>query len=589
MALHRILVVHDSRAIRETVGIVLGADYEVQASRLDDYAATGIEGRLPHLIIAARASSGRCERRPFPGGVPVLWIDGAAEGPPGGWQGPSLPTRFSPRDLRRRVAELLAARSAGGSGIAPAARLHPPFVTGDAARAIAEALAVELPLHLVGEPGAGKRAAARAVHAARGRGRFLPLPGGRFDAAALAASDASRGTLFIDRVEDLGPRAQQALLAVLEPSGLVRTADGGELRLITSATSELSAAADAGTFAPDLYYGLTVLTVRLAPLRERPDDIPALSQMLAAELTVRLGRPPVVFTDCALDRLANYLWFGNLAELEAVLARTVALCRDAVIDADDLRFDPARVHPRGGRAAAAARHPSSALGGRPLDLIVNELAHEFKNPLVTIKTFAHHLRRALPSSGEEERMARLTGEAVAQIDQALENLLEFTRLETPVPQAVPLAAVLDRVLDECGPGLAARGVALDHLPAPLVAVRGDPQQLIYALGNLVRALTRELAPTSRLAVRYGVPAALIIELPRGTDPFASPLATLLGSAADGSPALPLGVAIANAVLERNGAQVALADRAASTVIVRFTPADDDAVIAGNGSSPRPDR
>ena len=186
-------------------------------------------------------------------------------------------------------------------------------------------------------------------------------------------------------------------------------------------------------------------------------------------------------------------------------------------------------------------------------------------------------------------MARLTGEAVAQIDQTLENLLEFTRLETPVAQSVPLPTVLDSVLDECARTLAVRGVALDHPPAPPVAVRGDPQQLAYALGNLLRALTRDLAPTSRLAVRYGAPAALVIELPPGADPLGSHLATLLDRAGDGSPALPLGVAIARAVLERNGAQVALADRTPSTVTVRFTPADDDAVAAGNGTPPRTDR
>jgi nitrogen-specific signal transduction histidine kinase len=49
------------------------------------------------------------------------------------------------------------------------------------------------------------------------------------------------------------------------------------------------------------------------------------------------------------------------------------------------------------------REGRTALGGRPLDLIINELAHEFKNPLVTIKTFAHHLRRAIPSGGDEEQ------------------------------------------------------------------------------------------------------------------------------------------------------------------------------------------
>lgn len=586
MGIHRILVVEDSSAVRETIGILLGGEYEVQSARVDEYTARGIQGPLPNLIIAARPAAAAGECRPFPAGVPVLWIDSAAE--PGPWSGPSIPRRFSPRELRRSVADLLAAPAAGRDGPSQPARLQPPFVTSDAARALAPALATELPLHLVGEAGSGKRSVARAVHAARGTGSFLPLPGAHVDASVLATPGWRGGALFIDRVEQLPPAAQQALLAALEPTGLLRMPDGAGVRLITSATSDLGAAADAGAFAPDLYYRITVLTVRLLPLRERPDDIPTLSQMLAAELALLLGRPPVVFTDRALDRLANYLWFGNLAELEAVLARTVALCADTVIDADDLLFDGRQARPRAG-AAAAPRQGRTALSGRPLDLIINELAHEFKNPLVTIKTFAHHMRRALPNGGDDEHVARLTGDAVAQIDQTLENLLEFTRLETPVPQSVPLSAFLNPVLDECAQALAPRGVALDHTPAPPVAVRGDPQQLAYALTNLLRAVTRDLAPSSRVSVRYSAPATITLELPPDADPLGSHLATLLDRPSDGSPPLPLGVAIANAVLERNGAQVALGDDTPSTVTVRFSPADDDMVVAGNGTAPRSGR
>lgn len=586
MALHRILVVDDSPAVRETVGILLGGEYDVHASRLDDYTAKGIPGPLPSLIIAARTAARRDQPPPFPAGVPVLWID--SEGQVGGWFGPSIPRRFSPRELRRSVAELLAAPVAVSSGPAHGPRLQPPYLTSQAARAIGQALRTDLPLHLVGEAGTGKRAVARALHAARASGPFLPLSGAHFDTAILTTPGRQAGTLFLDRVEQLTAPAQQALLGALEPTGLVRMADGAAVRLISSATTDLGGELDAGRFAPDLFYRMTMLTVRLTALRERPDDIPALAQMLVGELAVLLGRAPMALTDRALDRLANYLWFGNLAELEAVLARTVALCRDTVIDVDDLLFDGTQLgSPRSG-AAAPPREGRTALGGRPLDLIINELAHEFKNPLVTIKTFAHQLRRA-KTGGEGDQVARLTGEAVAQIDQTLENLLEFTRLETPVPQSIPLSMVLNPVLGECAEALATRGVALEHPPAPPVTVRGDPGQLAYALTNLVRAVTRELAPSSRLSVRYAAPALLSIELPSGTDPLSSHLATLLDRPGDGAPDLPLGVAIANAVFERNGAHVALADDTPSTVTVRFTPADDEGVVAGNGTAPRPSR
>jgi signal transduction histidine kinase len=588
VALYRILIVDDSAAVRETVSILLGGEYEVHASRLDEYIAKGFSGSSPHLIIAPRGAAGHGDARPFPPDVPVLWIAASDESSDGG-HGPSLPRRFSPRDLRRRVAELLAEPLARNGATTYGARLRPPYVTSAAARALTDGVATEVPLHLVGEPGVGKRSVARAIHAAGRSGPFLTVSAKDFDAAVLTAPRQGASTLFIDRVEQLAASAQHTLLLALDPAGLVRTADGGGLRVITTATEELGAAVDAGAFSPDLYYRLTVLTVRLAPLRERSADIPALAPLLAAELAALLGRGRMTLTDRALARLANYLWFGNLAELEAVLARSIALCRETVIDADDLIFDGAHSNPERVDTGAIAPDRRAALGSRPLDLIINELAHEFKNPLVTIKTFAHHLHRSLSCGGEEAQVARLTGDAVEQIDRTLENLLEFTRLEAPVPQAVSLAAVLDPVIELCARSLAARGVILEHPPTPTVAVRGDPHQLAYALTNLVRALSRDLGPPSRIALRYAQPAALTIELPPGADPFGSHLATLLDRASDNSPAVPLGMAIAHAVLERNGAQVALADDTPSRVTVRFSPADAYAEVAGNGKSPRTGR
>ena len=587
MALYRILVVDDSPAVRETVSILLGRDYEVQACRLDEYVAKGHSGPAPQLIIAPSGAAARGNARSFPAHVPVLWM-AAADGSSDGIHAAGLPQRFSPRDLRRRVVELLTQPARSGANES-GARLRPPYVAAPAARALGDGVATELPLHLLGEPGLGKRSIARAVHAAGRSGPFLTVSAKHFDAAVLATPRQVAGTVFIDRVDQLAAPAQHALLAALDPAGLIRTPECGGLRVITTATEDLGLAVDAGTFSPDLYYRLTVLTVRLLPLRDRAADLPALASLLTAELAGLLGRGRAALTERAVARLSNYLWFGNLAELEAVLARSIALCRAAVIDADDLIFDAAHTAPERSAGVATAPEHRVALDGRRLDLIINELAHEFKNPLVTIKTFAHHVRRSLPSGGDEAQVARLTGDAVEQIDRTLENLLEFTRLDAPVPQTVSLASVVDPVLERCARSLAARGVTLEHPPTPSIAVCGDPQQLTYALTNLVRALARDLGPPSRIALRYGQPAALTIELPAGADPLGSHLATLLDGAGDHGQTLPLGMAIANAVLERNGAQVTLADDAPALVTVRFSPADAYAEVAGNGKSPGPGR
>lgn len=583
MALYRILVVDDSPAVRETVSILLGNDYEVHAARAQDVAARGVPEPIPDLIIAQRTAGGDiCGH--LPGHVPLLWIDPR----PSGAVATSLGC-FSPRELRKRVAELLSAPVAGPQGPARGEdwRLREPFLSAGAARTVAHAVETSLPLHLIGEAGSGRRSLARAVHGARRvGGPFLALSGLDFDPSVLARGGADGGTLFIDAVDRLSGPAQHRLAGALEPSGVLHTEDGASWRLITAAHEDLDHLTESGAFAAALFYRITVLTARLPPLRERSRDIPALVRLLAAELGPLLGRPQVAFTEGALERLSHYLWFGNLAELEAVLARTIALSRDSLIDADALLFDgmtaPATA-PRLGPGPASA---PTAAAGQPLDLLINELAHEFKNPLVTIKTFAHHLRRSLPRGGDDEHVARLTGEAVQQIDQTLENLLEFTRLEAPILQSIPLAAVLNPALAECSHSLATRGVTLEQGPVPRVVVRGDPQQLAYALSNLLRALTRDLPPQSRLTVRSDELGAILVTLPDGAVPLSSHLATLLDRPPEGSTAIPLGVAIAHAVLARNGAQVAVADSTPLTLSVRFARADDDSVVAGNGTAPR---
>ncbi|MDX2168067.1 MAG: sigma 54-interacting transcriptional regulator [Deltaproteobacteria bacterium] len=575
---------HDSPAVRETVGILLGAEYEVQAAGVDEYLSQGIHAAAPQLLIAPASLA----RHALPAS-PVLWVE---DGRGAALPGPSLSPQFSPRELRQQVGAALA-RPLPSPRPGARSRLEPPFVPAETALTLAEATRSQLPLHLVGEPGTGKRALARAVHAAHTEGELAWVDAAELE-SGLGGLTRHVGTVFVDRVETLAPAAQQRLLAGLDATGQLRRPDGGSARLISAAVGDLAAATEAGRFAPALYYQLTLLTAPLPPLRERSHDIAPLARQLAADLAAALGRAPATLTARALERLTNYLWFGNLAELEAVLARSLALTRATSLDAADLLFDGARPRPLprpGASAATATPTAPRPLAAEPLDLIINELAHEFKNPLVTLKTFAHHLRRAPAPGDDDAQVARLTGEAVEQIDQTLENLLEFTRLEAPAPQTLPLATLLDPVLQDCRYALGARGLRLEHDALPAVAVSGDPQQLGYALGNLVRALARDLPSGAELRVGFQPPAALTIQLPDGADPLGNHLATLLDRSNDPTQAPPLGVAIAHTVLSRNGAELNVAGEGSATVVVRFRRADAEhpTKVLVNGSAPRSDR
>ena len=347
------------------------------------------------------------------------------------------------------------------------------------------------------------------------------------------------------------------------------------MRLITAATCGPETMLHGPNYSRDLYYRLSVLTARLPPLRDRSAEIPDIVRLLADELAYWLHRPTVSFAPQALDRLSKYQWFGNVAELEAVLIRTLSIRRETVIDADDPLFDSMQFPSH----LPIERPPHSTFGATrhlavtQLDLIINELAHEFKNPLMTIKTFAQHLQDAV-QDGENEQVAHLTGEAVDQMDHTLENLLQFTRLTAPVRGCCPLSTVLTPVLTQLRESIGARGTQMEQKPIPAVDVLVHEAQITYGLQNLFRALARPLGSNDQITIDYRTPATIVVRLSGSVGFGNGPLGSILDTPSTVESAVPVGVAIASAVLERNGGFLALErDRNPAIITVRFAAAD----------------
>jgi DNA-binding NtrC family response regulator len=594
VALPFIWVLDDSPAIRETVAILLGADYEIEAAPLDEFQTLDLRSRrAPDLLIAGDSEGARKAVRSLPGSVRILWLARSDSELPVAPDEASLPRRFSPHELRTQVERLLA-RPASRRSLDRARRLlQPPFVPAETAPILAQATTTDLPLLLQGEPGVGRRRVARAVHELRDRGTFFVAHGSHVIAPNLAEAAERPGTLYIDSADQLSEDAQQGLLSVLEPNGTLRGPSGRATRLICSSTVELAELVDKGGFSAELYYRIGILSVRLPPLRDRTADLPDLARAIAEDLRTSVGEAEVRFAPAALERLSLYLWFGNLTELEAVLVRTLSICRKPVIDADDLLFDsraPRLVRP--GVGDFGTPPASRGLSPENLDLVINELAHEFKNPLVTIKTFAQHVKKLLDQGSDDRRFAQLTGDAVDQMDHALENLLRFTRMDAPSLRTLSLEALVTPVADDLARALAEQGARLRYEAPPPVAVSVDPEQVDYALRNLLRALSRDLgARQGQLLIRFEEPAGIVVQLPRGCDPLGSHLARLTDHRPPNASPLPLGVAIASAVLERNHAQVLLpSDASQNTVTVRFAVAPNQEEAAGdNGKTPRTHR
>ena len=152
-----------------------------------------------------------------------------------------------------------------------------------------------------------------------------------------------RGIVFLDEIGDMDPAIQPKLLKALEEKTFRRLGDVRDrhvdIRLIASTNLDLEQMVRAKRFRDDLYYRISTLTLRIPPLRERPEDIPVLARNILASVSMRMGRPIARLTPDAEALLARYPWPGNIRELANVLERAMILVKGDTLDAAGLGLD----------------------------------------------------------------------------------------------------------------------------------------------------------------------------------------------------------------------------------------------------------
>ena len=560
----RVWVVDSSPAIRETIAIVLAGTHQVDGFSPEEYRRTPPQWESVQLLIVGEDAIPTNELGALTNAPPVLWLHSRATPPAAGAHWAVLPRSFRPEELREAVAALLA-RHAQPPASPRISILSYPFVPREAALLAQRAVGTRFPVLLCGEPGTGKGRMARAIQSLGGEDRFVAVSAAGCTRAALehaAAIAPGDVTLYISDVGTLGADAQQLLRDLLDCGGFSSKAGWHRVRIVGATAQRLEDLARARTLDTDLFYRLSVLPITLPPLRERTADIVVLASHIAADLAQTLALESPRLTKRAGDRLTHYLWFGNLAEMETVLARTIALQRGQIIDADDLLFGYGPIaalpgdHLGGSEAHATAS--SAPTSSAAVDLIVNELAHEFKNPMVTIKTVAQHLERLLEDESGREQVARLTGEAVDRMDRVLDNLLQFTRFRTPSPHEVTLNSLLASPLTELAPVLSERRVLLNYRPPEPQThqVFVDVDQVGYAFGNLLRAITRDMQEGQTLAISSTEAATLRFDFNATGHTIADKLVKFIDHGHNGrEAALPLGLVLAKSLIERNGGHI----------------------------------
>ena len=276
--------------------------------------------------------------------------------------------------LREEVSDTVAAQMPEMLGQAPAMQ--------DVFRAIGRLSQSVVTVLITGESGSGKELVAKALHkhSARASGPFVAIntaaipkelleselfghERGAFTGAQTTRrgrfEQADGGTLFLDEIGDMPFDLQTRLLRVLSDGQFYRV--GGHspmkssVRVIAATHQDLEARVQAGSFREDLFHRLNVIRLRLPALRERQEDVPALTRSFLQKSARELGVEGKRITDAALERLMQFDFPGNVRQLENICHWLTVMAPGQVIDAKDL---PPELQTR--RAAVRAADAESA-------------------------------------------------------------------------------------------------------------------------------------------------------------------------------------------------------------------------------------
>lgn len=236
---------------------------------------------------------------------------------------------------------------------------------------------------IIGESGAGKELVARSIHqhSTRSAGSFVAVNCGALTETLLEAElfghvrgaftgavsdrkglweEAAGGTLFLDEVGETSPALQVKLLRALQEGEIRRVGSSRatqvDARILAATNRNLEQDVKAGKFREDLFYRLSVVTLRVPALKERRTDIPLLAERFLALVLEREGHKQLTLSEETIRTLVAYNWPGNVRELESAIEYAVLHARGRAIVPEDL---PEKL--QSAQVRAAARSPLSAL------------------------------------------------------------------------------------------------------------------------------------------------------------------------------------------------------------------------------------
>lgn len=252
--------------------------------------------------------------------------------------------------LQSRIADLELSLSSNTENMHPALGEAPPFTS--ALKMIDRGANSEVTMLLLGETGTGKEVLARRVHSMSKRhdkpfvavncaaippelieSELFGVEKGAYTGATQSRQGrferANSGTIFLDEIIELSPRAQAALLRTLQEGEIERVGDSQtrsiDVRVVAATNEDLAEAVKSGRFRQDLFYRINAYTVVIPPLRQRKNDIVLLAEHFRKRYEKHYKKTTSGFTDFAMQALHSHDWPGNIRELENAVQRGIIL------------------------------------------------------------------------------------------------------------------------------------------------------------------------------------------------------------------------------------------------------------------------
>ena len=604
----RILVIDESEVIRETLALILGRDFFVVKKFFGTkgFSPADASPDVDLLIIgvnpALRSDAGKLLRFAAEVRCAVLFLVDSRSATKLIEEQETvgcLAKPFNPYELKQKVGTLLARRAVlPRMRPLPETRNNPthsqylsfPFLGRTAVTLVHRFSRTRLPVLVSGEIGCGQErvvrgmcavsdAASTFMNAAEINDQYLTSK-----KAQLAwQAEQSGHIIVVEEIEKISAFAQPQLLNFIDEI----EATAVNCRFLATSKIDLLERVYRGEFLEGLYYRIATLNLKLQPLRERRNEIPIIAEWFARYLAPLLELSYVTFSPRAKDQLSNYLWFGNLSEMETVIARTLAVRRKTLIEAEDLIFDfsgtiaiqeppeleeftasddsqPKTVNVvpswrSTGETPGRVNHSDASQRAIDLKVLIHELAHEMKNPMVTIKTFAQLLGDRYQDEDFRARFRDVVGSDIERMDDLLEMMIEFADFTQPRLSRISLEDRLRSTVDEVGADCGKRQATVRWQTNGFgTGVVADEDQLDYILKNVLLAIVSQAKIGSEISISLRQGGKIDISYLREGPRMASITQYLgsIGEAADES-ILPLRILLAKQLVERNRGKIAV--------------------------------